>query len=189
MGQFLLLLVVAAIAVGLVFGVVVLATGKDEGLRPVSPDGISIGLPPDRPLSEDDVVAARFDTGLRGYRTGQVDDALARLAYDVGFKDELIKVLVSEVQALRDGRVDDADRLRLARAKAIGESTVDTFGSAVAESAEDAAQVRGGEGPPPYTKSAAGTPGDHGIDGTGSAEAAGLPAEAPSDVDRKGDPA
>ncbi|GIG65449.1 DivIVA domain-containing protein [Phytomonospora endophytica] len=126
MGQFLILLVVAAIAVGLVFGVVVLATGKDDGLRPVSADGVSIGLPPDRPLSEDDVLTARFDTGLRGYRTGQVDDALARLAYDVGFKDELIKVLVSEVQALRDGRSDDAERLRLARAKAIGETTVDT---------------------------------------------------------------
>ena len=126
MGQFLILLVVAAIAVGLVFGVVVLATGKDDGLRPVSADGVSIGLPPDRPLSEDDVLTARFDTGLRGYRTGQVDDALARLAYDVGFKDELIKVLVSEVQALRDGRTDDAERLRLARAKAIGETTVDT---------------------------------------------------------------
>jgi len=126
MGQFLILLVVAAIAVGLVFGVVVLATGKDDGLRPVTADGVSIGLPPDRPLSEDDVLTARFDTGLRGYRTGQVDDALARLAYDVGFKDELIKVLVSEVQALRDGRTDDAERLRLARAKAIGETTVDT---------------------------------------------------------------
>lgn len=157
MGQFLILLVVAAIAVGLVFGVVVLATGKDDGLRPVSADGVSIGLPPDRPLSEDDVLTARFDTGLRGYRTGQVDDALARLAYDVGFKDELIKVLVSEVQALRDGRTDDAERLRLARAKAIGETTVDTRGPsvdgddapppAVSEPADDDPETDG-EAPP-----------------------------------------
>lgn len=141
MAQFLLLLVVVVIAAGLVFGVVVLATGKDDGLRPVTPDGVSIGLPADRPLSEEDVLTARFDTGARGYRTRQVDDALARLAYDVGFKDELIKVLVSEVQALRDGREDDAEQLRQARAKAIGGATVDTSGAQPDASGEASSQV------------------------------------------------
>lgn len=155
MAQFLLLLVVVVIAAGLVFGVVVLATGKDDGLRPVTPDGVSIGLPADRPLSEEDVLTARFDTGPRGYRTRQVDDALARLAYDVGFKDELIKVLVSEVQALRDGREDDAEQLRVARAKAIGEATVDTSGArpdASGAALPLVGEVRPAEAPAPVTE-------------------------------------
>ena len=37
-----------------------------------------------------------FDTGLRGYRMSQVDSALRRAAYDVGYKTELVAVLEAE---------------------------------------------------------------------------------------------
>ena len=39
----------------------------------------------------------------------QVDQALRRAAYDIGYKDELIGVLEAEVTALREGRTEDAD--------------------------------------------------------------------------------
>ncbi len=52
----------------------------------------------------------RFDTALRGYRMTQVDQAMRRAAYDIGYKAELIGVLEAEVTALRDGRIADATR-------------------------------------------------------------------------------
>ena len=50
----------------------------------------------------------------------QVDQALRRVAYDIGYKTELIGVLEAEVAALREGRVTDADQLRRARESAGG---------------------------------------------------------------------
>ncbi|HIW62540.1 MAG TPA: DivIVA domain-containing protein [Candidatus Stackebrandtia excrementipullorum] len=126
MAQFLLVVLVVALACGIAFAIVVLVTGEDPGLTPVGNDGIPLDLPGDRPLSEADVLATRFDTGLRGYRTTQVDEAVSRLAYDVGFKDELIKVLAGEVSALRAGRTEEADSLREVRRKALGELGDDT---------------------------------------------------------------
>src|SRR6266536_2596292 len=61
----------------------------------------------------------RFDTVLRGYRMAQVDLALRRAAYDIGYKQELIGVLEAEVEALREGRTDEADKLREARMAAL----------------------------------------------------------------------
>src|SRR6266542_2655939 len=72
-----------------------------------------------RPLAEADIAALRFDTALRGYRMAQVDAALRRTAYDLGYKEELITVLMAEVDALRAGRRDDADLLREARDQAL----------------------------------------------------------------------
>ncbi|ADD40411.1 DivIVA domain-containing protein [Stackebrandtia nassauensis] len=118
--EFVLVVLALALSCGIAFGIVVLVTGNDPGLVSAT-DGVPAHLPSDRPLSEQDVLAAKFDTGLRGYQTGQVDDALARLAYDVGFKDELIKVLASEVTALRDGRTEEADALRDARQRALAD--------------------------------------------------------------------
>ncbi|MGH8794087.1 MAG: DivIVA domain-containing protein [Stackebrandtia sp.] len=120
--EFALAALAVVLAGGLAFAIVVLVTGDDPGLSPQSGDGVPVELPGDRPLSESDVANTRFDTGLRGYRTTQVDAALARLAYDVGFKDELIKVLASEVAALRDGRLADADVLEEVRRRALGEA-------------------------------------------------------------------
>ncbi|GAA2182465.1 DivIVA domain-containing protein [Micromonospora lupini] len=120
MGQLLLLLVVALTVAAVVFGVTVLVSGRDPGLASTEPDSQAIPLPATRPLRESDVGAVRFDTGLRGYRMAQVDQAMRRAAYDIGYKSELIGVLEAEVIALREGRTDDADVLRQAREQAAG---------------------------------------------------------------------
>jgi DivIVA domain-containing protein len=118
MGQILILLVVALVAAALVFGVVTLITGGDPGLEPAEPDGTAVPLPVSRPLTEVDLSTVRFDTAVRGYRMAQVDQALRRAAYDLGYKEELINVLEAEVTALREGRVEDAETLRKARENA-----------------------------------------------------------------------
>jgi DivIVA domain-containing protein len=92
-----------------------LVAGRDSGLGGAEPDGAAVPLPSERPLNEGDVAHVRFDTTMRGYRMGQVDAALRRAAYDIGYKQELINVLEAEVEALRDGRPDDAEALRRAR--------------------------------------------------------------------------
>jgi DivIVA domain-containing protein len=119
MGQLLLFIVVALVVAAIVFGVTVMMGGGDPGLSPVEPDGRALPLPSDRPLGEDDVFRAKFDTAVRGYRMSQVDQALQRAAYDIGYKTELIGVLEAEVTALREGRLTDADTLRKAREAAI----------------------------------------------------------------------
>lgn len=124
MAQVLLLLVVALTVGAVVFGVMVLVSGGDPGLREVEPDGRGTPLPGSRPLVEQDVAKVTFDVGMRGYRMDQVDRALKRVAYDIGYKDELINVLSAEVEALRDGRADDAEALRSARLAASGDGAV-----------------------------------------------------------------
>ncbi|WP_262286990.1 DivIVA domain-containing protein [Micromonospora sp. MA102] len=118
MGEVLLLLVVALTVAAVVFGVTVLVSGRDPGLAPVEPDGRAVPLPGSRPLDESDVAEVRFDTALRGYRMAQVDAAMRRAAYDIGYKTELIGVLEAENAALREGRTEEADALRRARAEA-----------------------------------------------------------------------
>lgn len=120
MDQVLLLLVVALTVGAVVFGVTVLVTGRDPGLTPAEPDGRAVPLPATRPLREADVGEVRFDTALRGYRMDQVDQAMRRAAYDIGYKSELVGVLEAEVAALREGRTADADALRRAREQAAG---------------------------------------------------------------------
>ncbi|AGZ46277.1 DivIVA domain-containing protein [Actinoplanes friuliensis] len=119
MGQLFLFIVVGLVVAAIVFGVTVLVSGGDSGLTPVEPDGRSLPLPSDRPLGEEDIFRTRFDTGFRGYRMAQVDQALQRAAYDIGYKGELIGVLEAEVAALREGRTADADVLRRAREAAV----------------------------------------------------------------------
>ncbi|BCJ71289.1 hypothetical protein CS0771_08330 [Catellatospora sp. IY07-71] len=119
-----LLLIVVALTVGaVVFGVMTLVTGGDPGLAPAEPDERATPLPADRPLVEGDVSRVTFDPTWRGYRMAQVDQTLRRLAYDIGYKSELIQVLEAEVTALREGRLDDADTLSRARASALGQVT------------------------------------------------------------------
>jgi len=118
MGQFLLVLVVAIVAAAIVFGVVTLIGDGSAGMAPAEPDGRAVPLPGARPLAEQDVAKLRFDTTVRGYRMEQVDQALRRTAYDIGYKDELITVLQAEVEALRSGRQGDADTLRETRERA-----------------------------------------------------------------------
>jgi DivIVA domain-containing protein len=119
MGQLLLFVVVALVVATIVFGVTVMVSGGDPGLTPVEPDGKALPLPSDRPLGEEDIFRTKFDTAFRGYRMAQVDQALQRAAYDIGYKGELIGVLEAEVAALREGRTADADVLRRAREAAV----------------------------------------------------------------------
>jgi len=122
----LLYVLLGAFIVGAVaFGVAVLVTGADPGLAAGEPDGAAVPLPTDRPLGERDFQSLKFDTGLRGYRMSQVDSALRRAAYDVGYKEELVAVLEAEVAALRAGRQDEADALRQARLAAMGGNPAD----------------------------------------------------------------
>lgn len=132
MAQLLLFIVVALVVAAIVFGVTVMMSGGDSGLTPVEPDGRSVPLPSDRPLGEDDIADTRFDTVWRGYRMGQVDQALQRAAYDIGYKGELISVLEAEVTALREGRTADADALRRAREAAIAPVASGRLASAAA---------------------------------------------------------
>jgi DivIVA domain-containing protein len=119
MGQLLLFIVVAVVVAAIVFGVTVMLSGGDSGLTPVEADGRAVPLPSDRPLGEDDIGRTRFDVAWRGYRMAEVDQALQRAAYDIGYKGELIGVLEAEVTALREGRLADADVLRKAREAAV----------------------------------------------------------------------
>ncbi len=118
MSQILLVLAVGLTAGAIVFGITVAITSRD-GLRPAEPDGRAVPLPVDRPLSESDLTAVTFDLVVRGYRMDQVDEALRRVAYDIGYKDELIKVLEAEVAALREGRLPEAENLRRTREAAL----------------------------------------------------------------------
>ncbi|GAB7049866.1 DivIVA domain-containing protein [Catenuloplanes indicus] len=118
MGLF-ITLVTALVVAAIIFGVTVLVSGSDPALVPAEPDGRAVPLPGSRPLLEADIADVRFDTALRGYRMAQVDQALRRAAYDIGYKEELIGVLEAEVAALRDGRLEDADALRKAREEAL----------------------------------------------------------------------
>lgn len=122
MRHWVLLLLLAITVAVIAYLVVWVFTGNDDGLDPEEPDGRAVPLPGSRPLVESDISSIRFDTVVRGYRMVQVDAALRRAAYDVGYKQELIDVLEAEVIALRDGRMDDAEALRQARDGALGGS-------------------------------------------------------------------
>ncbi|MEV4655178.1 DivIVA domain-containing protein [Micromonospora sp. NPDC049301] len=152
MGQLLLLLVVALTVAAVVFGVTVLVSGRDPGLAPAEPDSQAVPLPGMRPLRESDVGAVRFDTGLRGYRMAQVDQAMRRAAYDIGYKSELIGVLEAEVTALREGRTADADALRQAREQSAGAATDEGAAAQQVEQPGDGA----GSGAAPVGSAAAG---------------------------------
>jgi DivIVA domain-containing protein len=115
-----LFILLGALVVGaIVFGVAALMTGADQGLEPNDLNASAVPLPSNRPLAESDFGTLRFDTGLRGYRMAQVDAALRRAAYDIGYKEELIAVLEAEVDALRSDRREEADALQRARAAAL----------------------------------------------------------------------
>jgi DivIVA domain-containing protein len=116
-----------------VFGVMTLVTGGDPGLTPADPDTRARPLPADRPLVEGDVSNVTFDVTWRGYRMAQVDQTLRRLAYDLGYKTELIQVLEAEVLALRDGRLEDADTLADARISALAQKEAAAAAAELAE--------------------------------------------------------
>ena len=77
-------LIVGVTLVLLLGGVVVAAAGRGEGLAPREVDDPPVRLP--EGPSGDDVRSVRFSTAMRGYRTAEVDEVLARLAAEI---DEL----------------------------------------------------------------------------------------------------
>lgn len=193
MGQLLLFIVVALVVAAIVFGVTVMLSGGDSGLTPVEPDGRAVPLPSDRPLGEDDISETRFDTAWRGYRMGQVDQALQRAAYDIGYKGELISVLEAEVVALREGRVADADALRKAREAAIAPSAIPPVKPDGPAIELDVAPPPGGEAPPPTTAPPTAASPAAGSPAAGSPAAASpataSPATAPAADSKESEPA
>ncbi|MFI7215921.1 DivIVA domain-containing protein [Micromonospora maritima] len=178
MGQVLLLLVVALTVAAVVLGVTVLVSGRDPGLVPTEPDGQAVPLPGSRPLDESDVSEVRFDTALRGYRMAQVDAAMRRAAYDIGYKSELIGVLEAENAALREGRTEEADALRRAREEAAAtgpgpDPSVADPGTAGPVTIDLSAPAPGSHVEPETTGSTAG-----GAGGAGAPRAAARPATA-----------
>ena len=176
MAQILLLLVVLLVLGAVGYGVVALVRGGDQGLEPVEPDESAVALPTARPLTEGDVSRARFDVAFRGYRMNQVDRALRRAAYDIGYKEELIGVLEAEVAALRDGRTEDAETLRRARIAALGPSGEATAPEPATEPAvEPAVEPVAGAEPAAEAEPAPEAPGEPGS----AAERGGRPDERP----------
>ncbi|WDZ86631.1 DivIVA domain-containing protein [Micromonospora cathayae] len=191
MGQLLLVLVVALTVAAVVFGVTVLVSGRDPGLVPAEPDGRAVPLPGGRPLAESDIGGARFDTALRGYRMDQVDQALRRAAYDIGYKSELIGVLEAEVDALRAGRADEAEKLRESRlaAAATAATPADaTTSPAAGDPATTSPAATDSAASDPATSDAAtGEPADRPeVTVAGTGEEAGRPDRAVSGEDQAG---
>ncbi|HEX2145224.1 MAG TPA: DivIVA domain-containing protein [Glycomyces sp.] len=98
---FVLPVIVAVIGVWIAFSIVVWATGRDT-LLDIAPAGAPLGLGDGEAVDETAVASVKFDTGLRGYRTDQVDAALYRLAWEIGRKDEQIAVLQAQVGGGQD---------------------------------------------------------------------------------------
>ncbi len=112
MATVLLTISVVVVVAAVVLGVVILLFGGDSGLSTADPDERSRTMDTGQSLTEADFQMVSFDITLRGYRMQQVDDLLGRVAWDIGYKNELLEVLSSEVEALRAGQVEEADRLR-----------------------------------------------------------------------------
>ncbi|WP_154676984.1 DivIVA domain-containing protein [Parafrankia discariae] len=70
-----------------VFVVAALAVGRFDRMAPAVPDGPHTGLGA-RSVVADDVADVRFGMAARGYRMAEVDAVLARLAYEIAWRDE-----------------------------------------------------------------------------------------------------
>lgn len=133
---FVLPIAVAAIGVWIAFSIVVWATGRDT-LLDLSPAGAPPGLGEGEPVSEAAIASVKFDTGLRGYRTVQVDAALTRLAWEIGRKDEQIAVLQSKLDGTYAEPVASAEDREATAEASIAAPSDDE--AAIAETIEDEA--------------------------------------------------
>ncbi|HEU4491972.1 MAG TPA: DivIVA domain-containing protein [Jiangellales bacterium] len=114
-----------------VFVVAAVAAGRGDSLATVPPDRAPDPLP-GGPLSADDVAAARFAVGLRGYRMDQVDAVLERLQAELVRRDERIGRLEAIVQgdpvrarAASVGAVDEAEHVEAPRRATTGSEEAD----------------------------------------------------------------
>jgi len=86
-GTFVLWVVVAAVVALMVFGIAGALSGRGEPMAEMPPDGRPSGLPADRMATAEELREARFDLAFRGYRMGEVDAVLDRLAHEVEARD------------------------------------------------------------------------------------------------------
>ncbi|MCR1781971.1 DivIVA domain-containing protein [Nocardioides carbamazepini] len=64
-------------------GVALLAAGRGEPMAPAYDDRPDALVPASRPVAPDDLRRVRFSLALRGYRMGEVDELLSRLAREL----------------------------------------------------------------------------------------------------------
>jgi DivIVA domain-containing protein len=69
----------AILVVALIGGIVVVASGRGEGLPPAQEDVTPDGLPEDGRIGPEDLDRVRFRTSVGGYRKAEVDELLRRL--------------------------------------------------------------------------------------------------------------
>jgi DivIVA domain-containing protein len=134
---FVLPLIVAVIGVWIAFSIVVWATGEDT-LLDTNPAGAPPGLGDGEPVSESVVASVKFDTGLRGYRTDQVDAALHRLAWELGRKDEQLAVLQAKVDGTYEEPVEEEPLPEPAAEEAAADDALGVDVEDVADTDEDA---------------------------------------------------
>ncbi|MBL1110066.1 DivIVA domain-containing protein [Streptomyces sp. 5-8] len=90
-----LAVVVAAVTLAVVGG------GESAPLPEAAPERLQDPLPVDRPVGRTDVESLRFPLAPRGYRMADVDDALGRLAAELGERDARIADLESALAGAR----------------------------------------------------------------------------------------
>lgn len=73
----------AVLLVVVMGGVAVVATGRGGSMREEYDDRPDARVPADRPLTGADLRAVRFTSAFRGYRAGEVDALLDRLAAEL----------------------------------------------------------------------------------------------------------
>ncbi len=88
---------VAVILAAVLFAGAAYTLGRTPGMSDPRPDTTPTSLPDDRPATGTDVHGLRFDVVIRGYRMAQVDETLARLAYDIDVRDTHIQALEDEL--------------------------------------------------------------------------------------------
>lgn len=78
------------LALGVVLVTVLVAGGRGDALGGLGSDQPSGRLPAGREVRPEDIHSLRLGVGLRGYRMGEVDDALDLLAAELARRDEEI---------------------------------------------------------------------------------------------------
>jgi DivIVA domain-containing protein len=101
------LVVMMAVVALVLIGVAVAVANADVGMPEAPRDLPDTGLPADRAMSPADVDALRFSMAPRGYRMGEVDEAMNRLRDELAGRD-------AEIERLRAPESGDTDADELA---------------------------------------------------------------------------
>lgn len=105
-----------AVVALILIGVAVAVANADAAMPDAPRDLADTGIPAGRAMTPDDVEALRFSMAPRGYRMGEVDEAIARLRAELAERDAEIERLRSPDQAeqpeLLEGILDRRDDAR-----------------------------------------------------------------------------